>query len=71
MAVVPPEVVEYHRYGCSLGVESQFEIAGAVGGSSVLTGDVAVVPDRVSFQEAVTHMASARGSVGLPVCSGH
>ena len=40
-------------------------------GSPVLAGDVAVVPDRVSFQESVAHMASARGSVGLPVCVGH
>ena len=63
--------MEDHRDGCGLWVEPQFEIAGAVGGSSVLTGDVAVVPDRVSFQEVVKHMASARGSVGLPVCACH
>ena len=63
--------MEDHRDGSGLWVEPQFEIACAVGGSLVLTGDVAVVPDRVSFQDVVTHMASARGSVGLPVCAGH
>ena len=42
-----------------------------MGGSSVLAGDAAVVPYRVSFQESVTHMASASGSVALPVCACH
>ena len=59
--------MEDHRYGCGFGVEPQFEIAGAVSGSPVLTGDVAVVPDGVSFQEVVTHITSARGPVALPV----
>ena len=71
MAVVPPQVVEDHRDGCGLWAEPQFEIAGAVGGSSVLAGDVAVVPDRISFQESVTHMAPAHVSVALPVCACH
>ena len=71
VAVVPPQVVEHNWYGCGLWAEPQFEVTGAVGGSSVLAGDVAVVLYRVSFQESVTHMASASGSVALPVCSCH
>ena len=71
VAVVPPQVVEDHRYGCGLWAEPQFEVAGAVGGSSVLAGDVAVVPYRVTPERLVTHMASARSPVALPVCTCH
>ena len=71
VAVVPPQVVEHNWYGCGLWAEPQFEVAGAMGGSSVLAGYVAVVLYRVVFQESVTHMASARSPVALPVCSCH
>ena len=71
VAVVPPQVVEHNWYGCGFGAEPQFEVASVVGGPSVPTGDVAVVLYRVSFQESVTHMASARSPVALPVCSCH
>ena len=67
VAVLPPQVVEHNWYGCGRWAEPQFEIAGAVGGPPVLAGDVAVVPDGVSFQEVVTHITSARGPVALPV----
>ena len=71
VAVVPPQVVEDHRYGCGLWVEPQFEVAGAVGGPSVLAGDVVVVLYRVTLERFITHMASARSPVAFPVFACH
>ena len=71
MTVVPPQIVEDHRYGCGFWAEPQFEVAGVVGCSSVLAGDVTVVLYRVTLERFVTHMASASSPVALPVCSCH
>ena len=57
VAVVAPQVVEDHRYGCSLRTQSQLEVARVVGGIPVLASNMAVVSQRIAIQSLVADVA--------------